>query len=157
MSRPPRIEGFNYKGPYRYLITFCTHLRGQIFLNGGVAVETLTQFRITAAEEQFAILAYCLMPDHVHLLVEGLTVQSDLLRFIRIGKQRAAYLYSKATGGARLWQEGFHDRSLRTDDNVRKTAKYILENPVRAGLAICPREYRYCGSDVWTIDDILSG
>jgi REP-associated tyrosine transposase len=114
------------------------------------------QFRITAAEQRFAILAYCLMPDHVHLLVEGLTAESDLRRFIGLGKQRASYLYSKATGGRRLWQEGFHDRSLRRDDDVKATARYILENPVRAGLASSPLDYKHCGSDLWPIADILS-
>lgn len=157
MSRPPRIKGFNFRGHYRYLITFCTHLRREILSDDIVAREILTQFRITASEEHFAIAAYCLMPDHVHLLVEGLTLQSDLRRFVRIGKQLSGYSYSKATGGHRLWQEGFHDRSLRRDDDLRKAAKYIIENPVRAGLAASPQDYKYCGSDVWPIADILSG
>jgi putative transposase len=156
VSRPPRIQGFNYKGPYRYLLTFCTHLRRHIFQDDCVAAETLARFRITAAEFQFAILAYCLMPDHIHLLVEGLSAQSDLLRFVPIGKQRTAYSYSKATGGRRLWQEGFHDRSLRRDDDIKATARYVLENPVRAGLATSPQDYKYCGSDVWTIEDVFS-
>jgi REP element-mobilizing transposase RayT len=114
------------------------------------------QFRITAAEEGFAILAYCLMPDHAHLLVEGLTAESDLPRFVRIGKQRAAYLYSRATGGRRLWQEGFHDRTLRSDDDVKATARYVIENPVRAGLVSSAFDYKHCGSDLWPIADILS-
>jgi len=132
-------------------------LRRDLFFDDQTAVETLAKFRITAAENQFAILAYCLMPDHVHLLAEGLAEQSDLLRFVRMGKQRAAYSYSKATGGSRLWQEGFHDRVLRGDDDIKATAKYVLENPVRAGLVISACDYRFCGSDMWTIADILSG
>ena len=157
MARPPRIQGYNYRGPNRYLITCCTHLRRHLFSDDQTAIGTLAQFRTTAADNQFAILAYCLMPDHIHLLTEGLTEESDLLRFVRLGKQRAAYCYSKTTEGGQLWQEGFHDRVLRADDDIKATAKYVLENPVRAGLVIRPGDYKHCGSDVWTVDAILSG
>ena len=95
------------------------------------------------------------MPDHVHLLVEGLAVASDLRRFVRIGKQRSAYQYSRASGG-RLWQEGYHDRVLRRDDDLRVAARYVLENPVRAGLVAAIEDYKYSGSDTWTIAEILS-
>lgn len=125
MSRPPRIQGFNYKGPYRYFITFCTHLRRQIFLNDGVAIETLAQFRITAAEDHFAILAYCLMPDHVHLLLEGLTAQSELIRFVRIGKQRTAYLYSKQRAEVAYGRKGFMiDHYVATTTSKRRRDMY---------------------------------
>ena len=96
------------------------------------------------------------MPDHVHLLVEGRESDSDIERFVRIGKQRSAYRYFRRTSGGRLWQEGFHDRVLRKDDDLRVTARYVIENPVRAGLVTSPADYKYSGSDVWTIRDILS-
>ena len=150
------MAGFKYTGPYRYLITICSHLRQSVFLNSDLALATLDQFRRTAVEDHFAILAYCMMPDHVHLLVEGRASDSDLKRFIRIGKQRSAYLYSRTTGGGQLWQEGFHDRALRREDDVTVAARYVLENPVRAGLVAAASDYQHSGSDVWTIAHILS-
>ena len=78
MSRPPRLAGFEYKGLCRYLITSCTHLRRPIFVDDEIASGTLAQFRLTAIEDRFAVVAYCVMPDHIHLLVEGLSVDSDL-------------------------------------------------------------------------------
>ena len=155
MSRPPRLTGFDYKGPYRYLITCCTHSRRPLFLDTNLALATLAQFRATAIEDRFALLAYCLMPDHLHLLVEGLTDSSDLRRSIRISKQRVASRLSGAAGG-RVWQDGYHDRVLRNDDDVLDFARYVLENPVRKGLVSQPAEYDYCGSDRWTIDEILA-
>lgn len=95
------------------------------------------------------------MPDHAHLLVEGLAADSDLRRFVRIAKQRSAYEYSKKTSGDQLWQEGFHDRILRKEDDVRAVARYVIENPVRAGLVSSPGDYQHSGSDVWTIPAIL--
>ena len=155
MSRPPRIAGFEYKGLCRYLITCCTHLRRPIFLDDEIASGTLAQFRLTAIEDRFAIVAYCVMPDHVHLLVEGSSVGSDLRRFVRIAKQRAASWYSRAVGG-RLWQAGYHDRVLRRDDDLRIVARYVLENPIRAGLVTIATDYKHSGSDIWSITDILS-
>ena len=105
---------------------------------------TLEQFRLTATEDQLAILAYCLMPDHVHLLVEGLANRSDLRRFMRIAKQRSACQYSRQMGG-RLWQEGYHDRVLRPEDDVRLHARYVLQNPVRAGLVEDVNTYKHAG------------
>jgi putative transposase len=120
-----------------------------------VATVTLEQFRLTATEDQFAILAYCLMPDHIHVLLEGLTERSDLRRFVRIAKQRSAIRYSRHNGG-RLWQEGYHDRVLRPDDDVLIFARYVLQNPVRAGLVEEIGDYKYVGSDVWPVTEILS-
>ena len=41
----------------------------------------------------------------------------------------------------RIWQRGFHDRALRQDDNVRDIARYIIANPLRAGLSKSIGEY----------------
>jgi hypothetical protein len=84
MSRPRRLEGFNYVGRYRYFLTFCTRDRLPVFEEGEIAEQTLAQFRRTSTLERFAILAYCLMPDHAHLLVEGLRIDSDFRRFAKM-------------------------------------------------------------------------
>jgi hypothetical protein len=44
---------------------------------------------------------------------------------------------------------------LRTDEDTRAVARYILENPVRAGLVMHPSEYPHLGSDVWTLKELL--
>ena len=72
MSRPPRITGFSYQGRHRYFLTICTLNRQKFFLNSVTVSDTLMQFRKTSEEEEFEILAYCVMPDHVHYLIEGL-------------------------------------------------------------------------------------
>jgi hypothetical protein len=115
MSRPPRIDGFSYLGPYRYFLTFCTRSRDAAFVLTTVVEHTLMQFRRTARDEAFAILAYCFMPDHVHFLVEG----------------------------------------TRAEDDAKAVARYIVANPVRAGLVVSPRDYPHCGSDVWTIQELI--
>jgi REP element-mobilizing transposase RayT len=95
------------------------------------------------------------MPDHMHLLLEGLANQSDLRRFMRIAKQRSAYQYSRE-GKGRLWQEGYHDRVVRPEDDVLLYAQYLLQNPVRAGLVEDVSRYKHAGSDVWPVSEILA-
>jgi putative transposase len=154
MSRPPRIIGFSYLGPYRYFLTFCTGNRQTTFTAATVVDETILQIRRTARDEAFAILAYCFMPDHVHLLVEGTRDNSNLRRFAKIAKQRSGAAFALAYGQP-LWQEGFHDRVLRAEEDAKAVARYIVANPVRASLVVSPSDYPYSGSDVWTTAELL--
>jgi putative transposase len=156
VSRPPRITGFEYIGPYRYFLTFCTLDRCVAFANDESVALVLAQFRRTAHTWSFAILAYCFMPDHVHLLIEGGSPDADLKRLAKRLKQGSAQTWVFRRGH-RLWQEGYYDRVLRAEDDAKRVARYILGNPVRAGLVACPRDYPYLGSDVWTLDELLDG
>jgi putative transposase len=156
MSLPPRIEGFSYIGVYSYFLTFCTLHRRQTLLHRDVAASTLSIFRSTAQRKEFVILAYCVMPDHVHLLVEGETERADLRMFVKLAKQSSGAAYALKTG-ERLWQKGYYDRVLRKDEDLRELGRYILENPVRAGLVAAPAEYEFLGSDRWTVAELVEG
>jgi hypothetical protein len=71
-----------------------------------------------------------------------------------MAKQRSGAAHALA-GRGRLWQAGYYERILRDDDAPRAIARYIIANPVRAGLVTSPLEYPYSGSDVWTLNDLL--
>src|SRR5436190_24191059 len=118
MSRPTRLDGFSYMGPFQYFLTFCACSKRREFLNDDTASETLAQFRRAAADEGFGLLAYCLMPDYVHLLVEGMTSDSNLRRFAKMAKQRSGAAHSMRFG-RKLWQEGYFERVLRADEDGR--------------------------------------
>jgi putative transposase len=98
MSRPTRLSRHSYVGRAVYFLTFCTDNRIKAFVDADVVARTLEQFRRTAAIEQFAILAYCVMPDHVHLLVRGLSRTSDLKRFAKMAKQRSGGIHQRRCG-----------------------------------------------------------
>ena len=94
------------------------------------------------------------MPDHVHLLVGGLTPVADFQRFMKLAKQLSGWRYKRAHGD-RLWQEGYVDRVLRDDEVTWDVVRYVVNNPLRAGLAATPAEYPHWGSDVYTREEIL--
>jgi putative transposase len=156
MSRPPRLAGFDYQGKYDYLLTFCTFERRAFLRDAHIAQMVLSQFRRTAARFGFALSAYCVMPDHVHLLVKGLSDNSHLRQFVQSAKRSTGQSFARRAGHG-LWQEGYYDRVVRPEESLLHMARYILENPVRAGLVETPRDYPYAGSDVWTIEEILQG
>jgi len=154
MSRPMRLPNFDYLGPHQYFLTFCVRDRLPVFSDRAIADQTLTQFRRTASLEQFALLAYCLMPDHAHLLAQGVRDDSDFRRFAKMAKQRSGGLYAR-TQHSPLWQPGYFERVLREEDDARILARYIVNNPVRARLVESPADYPLVGSDVWSLKNLL--
>ena len=125
-----------------------------MFRDDTIVAATLSHFRQAAQSESFAVLAYCLMPDHAHLMVEGTTDRSDLRRFVGRAKRHSGAAYALRHGGP-LWQEGYYERVLRKDEDARDIARYILWNPVRAGFVRIPTEYPYLGSDVWAVEELV--
>jgi putative transposase len=115
----------------------------------------LSQFFRVAEIEGFAILAYCFMPDHVHLLLEGLREDSDARKFIIKAKQCSAHAYASRFG-KRLWQPFGYEHVLRDDESAMGIARYIVENPVRAGLAKSVLDYPFAGSQLLELKELIA-
>ena len=94
------------------------------------------------------------MPDHVHLLAVGCQPSSNCRRFITRAKQFSGYHYQRAFN-ERLWQRYGYEHVLRPSEDVFGVARYILENPIRAGLVRSAQDYPYLGSTLYSIDQIL--
>jgi len=154
MSRPKRLDNVCYVGVARYFLTFCVRERRKVFTCDQSVHSALLHIRESAKQEQFSLFAYCFMPDHVHLLVEATSPESDLRRFASRAKQHSGAAYALTHGGP-LWQRGYYERILRPSEDTKWIARYIVNNPIRAGLASSPSDYPYLGSDVWTIDEML--
>ncbi|MEO9331403.1 REP-associated tyrosine transposase [Ectopseudomonas guguanensis] len=78
-------------------------------------------------------LAWVVMPDHLHWLVQlESTTLNELMR--RVKGRSARRINQRLSRTGPLWQPGFHDRALRQDEDLRAVARYVIANPVRAGL-----------------------
>ena len=152
-SRPPRLDRAHYIGLTRYFLTTCTRNRRRLFENPCIVAVATDQLLRAAEEQQFAVLAYCFMPDHVHVLAEGQARTSDLLRFARTWKQRCA-VRVRAAIDVDLWQDGFYDHVLRGEEDSLAVAAYIVANPVRAGLVKSVTEYPYSGSSLCSLHEL---
>lgn len=153
-GEPEHLKGFSYVGIHRYSLTFCTNNRAKTFIAPPAVHLVLAQTSRAADENGFAIIAYCFMPDHIHLLVEGRSDASGWRQFIARAKQYSGFYYSK-TFGAKLWQRYSFEHVLRDEQKSVVVARYILMNPVRAGLVKRIDEYRYAGSLVWPMPGLV--
>ncbi len=151
----PRLRAFDYLGYQRYFLTICAFERRPAFIVQVHVDRVMLHLRQCTVASAFAILAYCFMPDHLHLLVEGMWASSDLRHLLRLWKQRTAFEWMHTTGEV-LWQRGYYDRILRTDEDTAAVAEYILTNPIRAGLVSEIRHYPFLGSDTTSIEDLLT-
>jgi putative transposase len=155
LRRPKRLAGVRYVGSQRYFLTFCTAKRHRAFEKTEIANGCLWQLRRRAAVYDIALVAYCFMPDHVHLVVYGASERADLREFVVSFKQVTGFEYRQRHGRS-LWQPGYFDRVLRDDEATKTVARYTLENPIRAGLATRLGEYPFAGSDLYDLQGLLT-
>jgi putative transposase len=149
-----RLPGFNYIGPHAYSITCCTFARREAFKDSHTVSAVRSELLQSSSEDGFAVLAYCFMPDHVHLLTQGTSATSDLPRFIAKWKQKSGFAYRASTGIA-LWQGGYFDHVLRDEEDRDALVRYIIANPIRASLALDVRDYPFWGSGVCSREALM--
>lgn len=75
----------------------------------------------------------CVMPGHLHLLVEIRSV--GLIDLMRRTKSSSTKLWWRQGDNGQLWQESFYDHGVRDIPDFDAIATYILNNPIEAGLA----------------------
>ncbi len=153
-GRPERLRGFSYIGFHQYSLVFCTLNRSPIFTTHAIVDLARAQILRAAAKEAFDIIAYCFMPDHVHVVAGGASERSVLNAFVKLARQYSGY-HHKRHVGTDLWQPYPYEHVLRGEESLARTVRYILENPVRAGLVKDPRDYPFLGSGVYTLDQLL--
>ena len=141
--RRPRLADFDYQGEYAYHIVVVTNGR-QHFLTGEFANAARDRLIGACNAQSFDLLAFTLMPDHVHLLIHGQRAGSDLLAFVKRFKQTTSYDFIQRTG-ERLWQQSFFDHVLRRDEDPIAVAQYIVDNPVRAQLVARYEDWPFTG------------
>ncbi len=58
-------------------------------------------------------------------------------------KSYSAHMMVRSGVSPPIWQDGFHDHGLRDEENYRARIRYVLQNPIRAGLADSIESYPY--------------
>ena len=81
-NRRPRLDRAHYVGLQRYFLTFCTAGRRRRFIQHDVVQMVLEQIAQSAPAFDIVLIAYCFMPDHVHLLIEGCSESADAAAFV---------------------------------------------------------------------------
>ena len=160
-----------YEPGMTYLITSVTHRREKIFADPACARVAHEDITFYARKFDLVSVAHVVMPDHLHWII--CPSPSDFDRFAREerthdGKYAAAperfYLSKiledykrhtsfevnrrRETRGAQVWQDGFRDDGLRTLEAVHAVVRYVMMNPVKAGLVEKPEDYPWIAVNV---------
>jgi putative transposase len=140
-----RLSRESYLGRQIYFVTACFAERMPFGSQPTVARWLIRELRKHSAAAKFSVHAYCVMPDHMHFLVEGDENGSDLVNFVSFFKQQTAYVL-RSKRKQRLWQTKFYDHILRPTNSLDQVAWYIWLNPVRKGIASDVSSFPLSGS-----------
>ena len=145
-----RLKDFDYASVRPYHITICSRDKESLFIN-----DKLNQLIIDClvAEKKrtgFKVFVYCLMPNHLHLLISPYDKEISVSEFIGAFKSKTTRIAWDVGISGKLWQLRFHDRIVRKNEDHTTIGQYILDNPVRKGLVSKWQEYKFLGLlDTW--------
>lgn len=132
-----------------YLLTTATAERSPVFADFRAARCCIGAMGYQQQIARVTSLAFVVMPDHFHWLIE--LKRDSLAKVMQSVKGYTARRVNEISGRSGfLWQEGYHDRTLRADEDLRRTARYIVANPLRAGLVERVWDYPHWDA-VWVV------
>jgi REP element-mobilizing transposase RayT len=138
-SRSLRLEGVDYGAPGRvYHVIIGSRDNRETFIGPQVNSQVIGILKQAVEISGYELVAYCLMPDHLHVLVQAGEQARSLSGLVGSFKS-----YCLKATGRKLWQPGFYEHILRKDETVTTVAEYIGNNPVRRGLVAGREEYEW--------------
>lgn len=111
-----------------YHVTATTLNREPIFNDFKTARILINILKTSDTLNQTNTLAFVVMPDHIHWLFQ-LNQTKPLSKLVQSIKSISAHQI-----GMPIWQAGYYDHALRKDEDMQTVARYIVTNPIRAGL-----------------------
>lgn len=138
-----------------YLITTVCKDRAALFADWAVASVTAVSIAEQRLWRDSRLLCWVLMPDHLHAIVElgGSESLGKLIQRVKAVTAGSARI-ERARWRGSVWMPGFHDRAIRSEQDLRQVARYLVANPMRAGLADSAGAYPFWDA-VW-LDGSLS-
>jgi putative transposase len=131
-----RLDPMNYRLPgTAAFLTICADKKASIFIDNSVNKAVLEVLESSAAKHGMEIWAYCLMPDHMHLVIFNAS-GGDIIAMLRDFKRKSALHPPNIR-----WQRSYYDHLIRKDEAVVGIVEYVLQNPVRKGLVARWQDY----------------
>jgi REP element-mobilizing transposase RayT len=140
------VKDVDYANPaLTFFVTTRAHPGRKPFTERAVAEVDVDSLNWLREHRGVCIYAYCLMPDHLHLLMRLGEDSHPLGTVLGAMKSFTTRQWWQLGHRGMLWQERFHERILREGDDPANMVLYTLENPVRAGLVREWTEYQWSG------------
>lgn len=130
-----------------YLLTTIVHRREPIFVNWRIGRLVVDQFKLAQEEGTAVSRAWVVMPDHFHWPVE--LKRGSLADLMGRTKSRSVRAVNAALQRSEcVWQKGYYDQAVRTEEDLKKLARYVVANPLCAGLVERLGDYPL-GDAIW--------
>lgn len=140
-SRAVRLPDYDYAADVPTHLTICAE--HPVTADEAVSRVICENVEFYCRRLQYALFCYCLMPDHLHVLLSpaesGILIEKWLDSF----KSFTTHQYMKAGGRPPLWQRSANDHVCRVHETVENVTRYIVTNPVRAGMVTRWDEWAY--------------
>jgi len=124
-----------------FLLTICTVERRPIFADHRYARSVFESILAGPLACEADLLAACLMPEHLHLLL--MPTETNAIPLINRWKIFTTNLLHRLGHAGPVWQRSFHGHALRGDEAESTVALYITNNPVQRGLVTEWKRYPY--------------
>lgn len=122
---------------------------GPMYLRIPAVAQVVVDAIRRGAGQDYQLHAWVLMPNHVHLLITPQVELSQLLRKLKGASARHANKLLSQTGQS-FWQDESYDHVVRGSEEFPRIENYIVQNPVRAGLAVAPEQYPWSSASTQT-------
>ena len=151
-ERNHRLPKELYAGEIIVSFTACIKNRKELFTNENIFNE-FQRILIEELKSGFCSShVYLLMPDHLHIIIKGENSNANVKSCMDKFKQKTGYWLSKNKIDKK-WQKDYYDHIIRDGENLELQVRYILNNPVRAGLVDNWKDYPFKGSTIFNFDE----
>jgi putative transposase len=148
MARPLRHSKFDsVRNPLRtFFFTSKTNGGRALLQTERMANLFIDVLRSYMRAKKFQVHDFVVMPDHVHVLL-SLGQEMSIEKAAQLMKGNFSYRVKKEFGVKwEVWQKGFSEVQITTEESFVQHQNYIEENPVKTGLARSADEYPYCST-----------
>ncbi|MBS3917547.1 MAG: transposase [Deltaproteobacteria bacterium] len=137
----PKLKHINIE-EYPYLVTTVTLKRKPIFASPDAANIVLEAILFGKKQKWYYLLSFVIMPDHIHFIIipKGKNI-SECVKSIKGYSARRINSVLGEKGS--IWQSGFYDYILESEEKVLSRMRYIEDNPVRKGMVAYPEDYKF--------------
>jgi putative transposase len=132
-----------------YFVTVCCAQRNQLLKNYFAARAAASVLHQQHKQGHAHLIAWVLMPDHMHLMIQLETGKILSQYMNRLNSCTAIAINRALKRHGRVWQGAYHDHALREETDINVCVRYLLNNPLRAGLCEKLEDYPYWDIPNW--------
>ncbi len=140
-----------FEGSTIFFVTTTLTDHERLFNSPVICDEVAGMLLRVATNTKTAIMAYCIMPSHIHLIAGHNDGGMGISRYMQSFKSLVSHVLFKERHG--IWMPRFDDVIIASDNVFLTKLNYIHENPVRAGLVTKAIDWCWSSARFWYLDE----